>query len=84
MQAGPGAAFVFRSGDARNGVLSRSTCRWQSHRQVGRYEVWQPAERCGAPLVPELRLPAARQSRYWAIVSRYQTALCLGVRFCVS
>jgi hypothetical protein len=47
VQADPGAAYVFRSGDPRNGVLARSTCRWQSRWQLAGYEVWQPAEPCG-------------------------------------
>lgn len=47
VEAEPGAAYVFRSGDRRNGVLARSACRWQSRRHLLGYEVWQPAERCG-------------------------------------
>jgi hypothetical protein len=47
VEADPGAAYVFRSGDPRNKVLARSTCRWQSHWQLAGYEVWQPAEPCG-------------------------------------
>lgn len=47
VQAYPRAAYVFRSGDPRNGILARSTCRWESRWQLVGYEIWQPAEPCG-------------------------------------
>ncbi|MFI6071877.1 glycosyltransferase family 39 protein [Actinoplanes sp. NPDC051343] len=48
VEADPTAAYVFRSGDPRNGTLARSTCRWQNHWRTLGYEIWQPAEPCGA------------------------------------
>ena len=47
VHADPRAAYVFRSGDPRNGILARSACRWESRWHLLGYEVWQPAERCG-------------------------------------
>jgi hypothetical protein len=47
VEADPRAAYVFHSGDPRNEILARSTCRWQNHWQMIGYEVWQPAEPCG-------------------------------------
>ena len=46
VRADPRAAYVFLSGDPRNTVVSRSTCRWQNRWSVAGYEIWQPAEPC--------------------------------------
>jgi hypothetical protein len=49
VQADPRATYVFRSGDPRNTVLARSTCRWQKQWRLSDYEIWQPADRCPIP-----------------------------------
>jgi hypothetical protein len=49
VEAEPGAAYMFRTGDHRNRVLARSTCQWRNHWQLVGYEIWQPAGQCPIP-----------------------------------
>lgn len=46
VRADPAAAYVFRAGDPRLGVLATTTCTWRARWQVAGYEVWQPASPC--------------------------------------
>lgn len=49
VQSDPRAAYVFRSGDARNAALTHSKCHWLNRWDLAGYEIWQPKERCSIP-----------------------------------
>jgi hypothetical protein len=49
VQADRRATYVFRTGDGRNSVLARSSCRWQGRWRVAGYEIWEPADPCPIP-----------------------------------